>query len=277
MKVLIFLLIVSTPTYFIWRWVFKSRIKDGAKRKVFTWLATLIISPILIFLFIGIGFIIANYDSSKSFTEQAIWQDPKENNIDTSIAKIIKVKTYYSEDKITRVSEMKIDSVLDGLSVWYDSLGRKTGEQNYKAGVKNGIGKTYNEKGHIIEEMEYLKGKEISYKLFSSHDGILILQRPIDKSSIGKMQVLFSADTSRKYFIRNIDDTIIFNVKNLPVCNRAIKTVGAKLRPADSPNGRYIIYDIKKQAKNIKIILSLDRQNGSHNDELVDSISIPVK
>jgi len=43
------LIILCLPTYFIWQWLFKKIIKNEGSRKIAVWLATLILSPLIVY------------------------------------------------------------------------------------------------------------------------------------------------------------------------------------------------------------------------------------
>ena len=85
---------------------------------------------------------------------------------ETSVVKTITTKEYYSNGKIKNSSEMSADSILNGLTTWFDSLGTKVGEQLYLNGKLNGLTKSFYGNGQIAKETEYLNDSIVKEKEF---------------------------------------------------------------------------------------------------------------
>jgi len=184
--------------------------------------------------------------------------------------KKITTKTYYPEERVTRVSEIDKDSLLNGKTRWYDSLGKIYLEENYLNGVLSGISKEYHKNGSVAIENEYLKGKIISTKEYSEN-GYLRFQKPIDLNKIEPLKIVIN-DGSRDFLIKNQEDTIEFIAKNLPSGNQTISTKNAHLRKTYSG---WIIKPLNNSNK-VKVYLGY-RKDYNSKEKIIDSAIIEIK
>ena len=76
-EVYFILLIIAIPTFFFWRWLLKKYIKVDRTRKIATWSATLIGTPIIYVGLIILFFFGMTYTPSKDF-EKSEWLTDKE-------------------------------------------------------------------------------------------------------------------------------------------------------------------------------------------------------
>jgi hypothetical protein len=183
---------------------------------------------------------------------------------------IILTKTYYPDEKVTRVSEIDIDSVLNGKTVWYDSLGKIYLEEYYLKGVLSGISKEYYNNGIVSIENKYYKGKVICTKEYSEK-GTLIFQNPIDIKKIGPLKIIIN-DGERDYLIKNQEDKIEFKAENLPSINQSISAYNAYL--SMTQNGW--IVTPKNKSNKVHFYLGF-RQDRNNNWKIIDSAVIEIK
>jgi amino acid transporter len=74
-EVYLILFLLSIPTYFIWRWIFKKFIKEVEKRKVATWTATIIATPLIYIGLIVLWLFSMSYYPSHDFNKQKWFAD----------------------------------------------------------------------------------------------------------------------------------------------------------------------------------------------------------
>lgn len=185
---------------------------------------------------------------------------------------LITKKEYYSNGKLMSASEMTSDSILNGLTIWYDSIGRKYGEQNYLQSKLNGLTKTFYENGQLAKETAYLNDSIIKEKEYNL-DGTLIYEYPIKINEIGKIKVII-ANNVRHYFIKNTADTIQIASNNLPQINKIISVKNAKFKAIG--NDKYILTPLDKN-KFVKIILQLKKHKNDLRYINLDSTEIEIK
>jgi antitoxin component YwqK of YwqJK toxin-antitoxin module len=183
---------------------------------------------------------------------------------------IILTKTYYPVEKVTRVSEIDIDSVLNGKTVWYDSLGKIYLEEYYLKGVLSGISKEYYNNGIVSIENKYYKGKVICTKEYSEK-GTLIFQNPIDIKKIGPLKIIIN-DGERDYLIKNQEDKIEFKAENLPSGNQTISSYNATLRMTQ--NGW--ITTPSKRFNKVYFYLGY-RKDYDSKEKIIDSAIVEIK
>ena len=191
---------------------------------------------------------------------------------ETSVVKTITTKEYYSNGKIKNSLEMSADSVLNGLTTWFDSLGTKISEQQYLNGKLNGLTKSFYENGQVAKETEYLNDSIVKEKEYNI-DGAFLYQYPIDKKDIGATKVII-ANNSRNYFRKNAADTIEVLVENLPLINKAVSVKNATLRPISKD--KYILTPLAK-SHSVKIIIQLKKHKDDETYTPIDSTEIEVK
>jgi hypothetical protein len=190
---------------------------------------------------------------------------------ETSVVKTITTKEYYSNGKVKNSSEMSADSILNGLTTWFDSLGTKVGEQLYLNGKLNGLTKSFYENGQLAAETEYLNDSIVKEKQFT--DGVLFYQYPIDKKDIGAIKIVI-ANNSRNYFHKNTADTVEIYAANLPLTNKIVQTRNARLRPIGKD--KYILTPMDKSHL-VKIIIQLKKHKDDETYTPIDSTEIEIK
>jgi antitoxin component YwqK of YwqJK toxin-antitoxin module len=181
-------------------------------------------------------------------------------------------KTYYSEEKVSCISEMTQDSVLHGKTSWSDSTNRVYLEEFYiKGKLTKQIAITYHENGKTAAEVEFLKNKEISRKVYSP-DGVLTFHCPLNTDKVGKLWYTIN-DGKRDHLIKNKEDTIEFFADNLPASNLIISTYGAIL----SKSGKgYIIKSARRYDK-VKVYVEYYTDCNLSKRVFLDSLFITVK
>jgi hypothetical protein len=191
---------------------------------------------------------------------------------ETSVVKTISTKEYYSSGKIKISSEMSADSILNGLTTWFDSLGTKVGEQLYLNGKLNGLTKSFYGNGQIAKETEYLNDSIVKEKEFNI-DGSFLYQYPIDTKDIGATKIVI-ANNSRNYFRKNTADTVEIFAANLPLTNKIVQTRNARLRPIGKD--KYILTPMDKSHL-VKIIIQLKKHKDDETYTPIDSTEIEIK
>ena len=191
---------------------------------------------------------------------------------ETSVVKSITTKEYYSNDKVKNSSEMSADSILNGLTTWFDSLGTKVGEQLYLNGKLNGLTKSFYGNGQIAKETEYVNDSIVKEKEFNI-DGSFLYQYPIDKKDIGATKIVI-ANNSRNYFRKNTADTVEIYAANLPLTNKIVQTRNARLRAIGKD--KYILTPMDKSHL-VKIIIQLKRHKDDETYTTIDSTEIEIK
>lgn len=185
---------------------------------------------------------------------------------------LITKKEYYSNGKLMSASEMTSDSLLNGLTIWYDSVGRKYGEQNYLKSKLNGLTKAFYENGQLAKETEYLNDSILKEKEYNL-DGTMIYEYPIKINEIGKIKVII-ANNDRYFFIKNTADTVQVAANNLPQINKIISVKNAKFNAIG--NDKYILTPLNKN-KFVKIILQLKKHKNDLRYINLDSTDIEIK
>ena len=191
---------------------------------------------------------------------------------ETSVAETISIKEYYSNGKIKSTSEMSTDSILNGLTIWFDSSGTETGERFYLNGKLNGLTKSFYENGQMANETEYSNDSIVKEKEFDI-DGTFLYQYPIETKDVGAIKVII-ANNNRNYFIKNTEDTVRMFAENLPLTNKVITVRNAKIRGIGFD--KYIITPFNK-AKSVKIIFQLKKDRNVDTLIPIDSTAIEIK
>jgi hypothetical protein len=194
------------------------------------------------------------------------------SNEETSAVKTITTKEYYSNGKVKSSSEMSADSILNGLTIWFDSLGTKFGEQLYSNGKLNGLTKSFYDNGQVAKETEYLNDSIVKEKEFNI-DGSFLYQYPIDTKDIGATKIVI-ANNSRNYFRKNTADTVEIFAANLPLTNKIVQTRNARLRPIGKD--KYILTPMDKSHL-VKIIIQLKKHKDDETYTPIDSTEIEIK
>ncbi len=183
------------------------------------------------------------------------------------------VKNFYSNGNVKSISEVTNDNTLNGLTVMYDSLGKKAEEQLYLNGKLNGITKSFFEGGQLAQETEFLNDSIVLVKEYGA-DSILLFQAPIEVKDIGAIQVEI-ANNSRNYFLKNKKDTIKLFAKNLPLTNQIISVKNANIQGIGP--FKYILSPLNK-SHSVKIIFQLKKEKGFGMPTIpIDSTEIEIK
>ena len=95
-EVYFILLIIAATTFFFWRWLLKKLINDDQKRKIFTWFATIILSPVIYSGLISLLIFGINYTPSKDF-EKSQWLTDREGRFEMA-DDIIRSKILINKD-----------------------------------------------------------------------------------------------------------------------------------------------------------------------------------
>jgi hypothetical protein len=74
-EVYFILLFISIPTYFFWRWIFKKFIQVNRTRRVATWTATILLTPLIYVAVFMIWVISISYYPSNEFDKQKWHKD----------------------------------------------------------------------------------------------------------------------------------------------------------------------------------------------------------
>ena len=82
-EVYFILLVLGIPTFFIWRWILKKFIKVGKTRKIATWTATIVATPLIYVGLLMLGFFSMSYHPTHDFDKQK-WFADKEKRYELS-------------------------------------------------------------------------------------------------------------------------------------------------------------------------------------------------
>ena len=82
-EVYFILLFIGVPTYFFWRWLLKKFISVDITRKVMTWSATILLTPLIYLAIVMIWIISVSYYPSHDFDKQK-WHDDVEKRYELS-------------------------------------------------------------------------------------------------------------------------------------------------------------------------------------------------
>ncbi|MES2138244.1 MAG: hypothetical protein V4511_00945 [Bacteroidota bacterium] len=177
----------------------------------------------------------------------------------------ILLKQFYPNGILKATIEANADSVQNGMTVWYDSTGKKSTEEFFLNGKRNGILTAFYENGKTHYEEEYLNDKMVKSKWYDV-DGSILSLNPLDIMKIGKMMVVIS-NGKRDYFIKGKVDTINIYAAGLPPYNYVVSVNNATIRSVDK--FKYKIVQIKNP-KSIKILL----QTRLYSNDTVTNISL---
>ena len=112
-EVYFILLLISIPTYFFWRWVFRKRIIDKTKRNITALVSTIILTPVIYLGFIGIFIFLISREPSSNF-DKSKWLTDREGRFAMG-NDIVKSKILIGKD----TNQVK---QLLGQPTWQDSL-----------------------------------------------------------------------------------------------------------------------------------------------------------
>jgi hypothetical protein len=123
-EVYFIIIILGIPTYFFWRWLLKKFIKPDNKRKILTWIATIILTPLIYVGIVMLIFFSISYYPSNGFDKQK-WDTDKDKRYELS-EDIIKSKLLIGKSK-SEVKQLLGDDSgnEEKFNVWYFDLGYK--------------------------------------------------------------------------------------------------------------------------------------------------------
>ncbi len=114
-EVYFILLIIAIPTFFFWRWLLKKYIKVDRTRKIVTWSATLVGTPIIYVGLIMLFMFGITYTPSKDF-DKSEWQTDKEGRFQMA-GDIISSKMLIGKDT-NQVKQMLGEPTWGSDSTW---------------------------------------------------------------------------------------------------------------------------------------------------------------
>ena len=184
-------------------------------------------------------------------------------------------KTNYSNGQLKEVTSFNQDSVKDGLTIFYDSLGKIDSTENYLIGKLNS--KTFYGLDRKIE-YHFQDDTLYSLKLFDTL-GKLNYQSPIDPTLVKKPYVKLLS--GRSYLPKDVIDTIVIITKGIPPYNRVISFIGTTTQTKISDSS-FIISSSSKMIRKYKFITVIISYINDIEDELkkpviVDSTFILLK
>jgi hypothetical protein len=127
-EVFFILIVISIPTFYISRWLLKKCIKVDKTRKIATWTATLIATPILYFGLILLWLISMSYHPSYDFDKQK-WFTNKESRYEIS-EDIIESKMLIGKTKLEVRELLGDEGNKEESDHWYYYLGFRPGIAN---------------------------------------------------------------------------------------------------------------------------------------------------
>ncbi len=135
LEVYFILVILGTPSFFFWRWLFKKFIKADRKRIIITWLTTIFATPLI---YVGICFLViyaVTYYPNRDFDKQR-WNTFKEKRYELS-KDIIKSKILIGKSKTEVIKLLGTGQNLEGDDTWYYDLGVRPGLFNIDEAMLN--------------------------------------------------------------------------------------------------------------------------------------------
>ena len=121
LDVYIILLFLGIPTFFFWRWIFKKFIKNGRTRMIYTWLATVIVSPIIYLGVCLVIFLVWTYYPNREFDSKR-WSNYPERRYELS-KDIITNKALIGKKKADVIRLLGIGENKFEDNDWYYELG----------------------------------------------------------------------------------------------------------------------------------------------------------
>jgi hypothetical protein len=121
-EVYFILIALGIPTFFFWRWLFKKYIRVDKTRKIWTWLATILLTPCIYIGIILLWIFSVSYYPNRDFDKQK-WFDDKDKRYELS-KDIIGSKMLIGKSKV-QVRQLLGDEAdnKDSLNVWTFGLG----------------------------------------------------------------------------------------------------------------------------------------------------------
>jgi hypothetical protein len=122
-EVYFILIFLGISAFFFWRWLFKKYIKVDRTRKVWTWLATILLTPCIYVGLISLFVFSASYYPNCDFDKQK-WSADKDKRYELS-KDIIKSKILIGKSKDQVRQLLGDEDNSDSLNVWTFGLGIK--------------------------------------------------------------------------------------------------------------------------------------------------------
>jgi hypothetical protein len=124
----IIVLILGIPIFFFWRWTFKKFIIKKLKRRVITWLVTMVSAPVIYFLIIIIWIFAGSYYPDHDFNTSD-WLTHKDKRYEYS-KDLIKSKILIGKTKNEVRRQLGNDVNKVDNNIWYYDLGNEPGMFN---------------------------------------------------------------------------------------------------------------------------------------------------
>jgi hypothetical protein len=120
-EVYFILIIPGIPTFFFWRWLIKKYIKADRTRKIWTWLATILLTPCIYVGIILLWIFSVSYYPNRDFDKQK-WSGDKDKRYKLS-KDIIQSKMLIGKSKAQVRQLLGDEGNNDSLNVWTFCLG----------------------------------------------------------------------------------------------------------------------------------------------------------
>lgn len=127
-EVYFILIVLAIPTFFIWRWLLKKFIKVDKTRKIATWTATIIATPLIYVGLILLLFFGMSYHQTHDFDKEK-WLVDKEKRYEYS-ENIIESKMLIGKTKIEVKQLLGDEGNKDDSDYWTYDLGFRPGFAN---------------------------------------------------------------------------------------------------------------------------------------------------
>jgi hypothetical protein len=140
LDVYIILVVLGIPIYFIFRRRFKKRIQSTRKRKIVTWVSTILVTPLVYITIVAITFFCMEYYPNKDFDRQQ-WLTDKEERYEFA-------KDIVNSNMLIGKTKLQVEKILGNNSnpnendYWYYDLGYRPelfniDPDNLEIGFKN--------------------------------------------------------------------------------------------------------------------------------------------
>jgi hypothetical protein len=120
-EVYFILIILGIPTFFIWSWIFKKYIRVDRTRKIWTWAATILLTPCIYVGLIMLWVFSVSYYPNHDFEKQK-WVNDKDKRYELS-KDIIESKMLIGKSKAQVRQILGDEDNYDSLNTWTFGLG----------------------------------------------------------------------------------------------------------------------------------------------------------
>lgn len=127
-EVYLILIIIGVPTFFFWRWLIKKHVRTNNWRIVLTWTSTIVATPAIYLILVGLFFFGMSYHPNREFNKQK-WIEDKETRYELS-DDIIKSKILIGKTKLEVRNILGEEGNIDQSDDWGYYLGFKPGFAN---------------------------------------------------------------------------------------------------------------------------------------------------